>query len=475
MRSPRFLVAGLAATLLAACATHPPANAPTSQSTAAAPRNGSAGLQIPGVTLQQLHADYWLARSPDADRIRLDAAQVAALNAEQFLRDPTFNRLDAFPSAMDGSRVRGWIEQLAKRPSGLLGKDGGAIGDGQIDAWMASRALDDIPPQVNPRWAIVTQRADLRTFPTDTRVFRNAQGIRERIDRFQESALFPGTPVAILHASRDGRWLFVASPTYKAWMHREPLAYASQDEVLAFARNATRRVVAPHLLADGRQLDMSTTVAIGDDGKAILPVHGNDGQLARREVALPAGSTVAGALPYNERNLLDQAFRLLGEPYGWGHADGTRDCSGFVSDVYRSLGVQLARNTGDQRDSPVLQTQRFDERSTRAQRLAAIAQAQVGDLVFIPGHVMMVIGHLDGRTYVIHDTPGVRINDTAGNSQPWPLDGVSVTPLEPLRADARHDFIDIMLALQHVMPRNAGNGGNGGIRTLDAAFDRILP
>ncbi|MBW8823643.1 MAG: SH3 domain-containing protein [Xanthomonadales bacterium] len=454
MRSPRFIIAGSIAALLAACATQTPASTtpPPQSATVAAPRNGSAGLRIPGVSPQQLHADYWLARSADADRIRLDAAQVAALDAEQFRRDPTFNRLDAFPATMDGSRVRGWIGQLAKRPSGLLGKDGSAIDDSQIDAWMASRALDDIPAQVEVRWAIVTQRADLRTFPTDTRVFRNAQGIRERIDRFQETALFPGTPVAVLHASRDGRWLFVVSPTYKAWMPREPLAYASQAEVLAFARNATNRVIVPRLLADGRQLDMSTPVAIAN-GKAVLPTCGDNCRLTQRDIELPAGSTVAGALPYSERNLLDQAFRLLGEPYGWGHADGTRDCSGFVSDVYRSLGVQLARNTGDQRDSPVLQTQRFDDHSTRAQRLAAIARAQVGDLIFIPGHVMMVIGHLDGHAYVIHDTPGVRINDADGKPRPWPLDGVSVTPLEPLRADARRDFIDIMLALQHVMPR----------------------
>lgn len=455
MRNPRFLAGALCA-LLAACATtSPPApsSAAPAASAASTPRNGSAGLQIPGVSPQQLHAEYWLARSRDVDRVRLDAAQVAALDAEQFQRDPTFNRLDALPDPLPGARVRAWIEQLSKRPAGLLDRNGDAIAEGEIDGWMADRALERIAAEAPVRWAIVTRRADLRAFPTDIRVFRNPQGIRERIDRFQESALFPGTPVAVVHASRDGQWVFVVAPTYKAWMRRELLAYASRDEVLAFARAATRRVIAPHLVVDGRQLDMGTPVVPAADGKAILPVRGKDGQLARREVALPAGSTVAGALPYSERNLLDQAFRLLGEPYGWGHADGTRDCSGFVSDVYRSVGVQLARNTGDQRDSPVLQTQRFDERSTRAQRLAALAQAQPGDLVFIPGHVMMVVGHLDGRTWVIHDTPGVRIDDADGTPRPYPLDGVSLTPLEPLRADAQRDFIDIMLALQHVMPR----------------------
>lgn len=450
----RHLIAGLlAAIVLASCATQAPApSAPSTQSNTSAPRNGSAGLQVPGVSPEQLHADYWLARSPDADRVRLDATQVAALDAEQFARDPTFNMLAAYPDTLGGSKVRDWIEQLGKRPSGLLAKDGSDISATQIDGWMADRALDDIPAQVKVRWAVVTQRADMRTFPTDVRVFRNAQGIRERIDRFQETGLFPGTPVAVLHASRNGDWLFVASPTYKAWMHRAPLAFASKSDVLAFARNATQRVIAPHLVADGRQLDMSTPIDIASDGKAILPVRGHDGQLAHREVTLPAGSTVSGALPYSERNLLTQAFRLLGEPYGWGHADGTRDCSGFVSDVYRSVGVQLARNTGDQRDSPVLQTQHFDASSTRAERVAAVSRAQPGDLIFIPGHVMMVIGHLDGRTYVIHDTPGVRMNDANGKTQPYPLDGVSVTPLEPLRADAQRDFIDIMLGLQHVMP-----------------------
>ena len=454
MRSHRFIT-GLLCTLLAACATQAPAPATPSQSqsaTVTAPRNGSAGLQVPGVSPEQLHADYWLARSADADRVRLDAAQVAALDAEQFQRDPTFNRLGEFPATMAGDHVRGWIEKLAKRPSGLLAKDGSTIGDRQIDDWMASRALDRIPASVPLRWAIVTRRADLRTFPTDIRVFRNAQGIRERIDRFQESALFPGTPVAVLHASRDGEWVFVASPTYKAWMHREPLAYASQAEVLAFAKRETQRVIVPKLILDERQFDMSASLAI--NGLAMLPQRSIDGRLITVEIEPPPhGSTVTSALPYSERNLLDQAFRLLGEPYGWGHADGTRDCSGFVSDVYRSVGVQLARNTGDQRDSPVLQTQHFDDHSTRAQRLTALAKAQPGDLIFIPGHVMMVIGHLDGRTWVIHDTPGVRINNADGKPQPYPLDGVSVTPLEPLRADGQRDFIDIMLALQHVMPK----------------------
>jgi len=52
-------------------------------------------------------------------------------------------------------------------------------------------------------------------------------------------------------------------------------------------------------------------------------------------------------LPFTRANLLRQAFRFLGERYGWGHDYQGRDCSGFVSEVYRSMGVQLPRNTSD--------------------------------------------------------------------------------------------------------------------------------
>src|SRR3546814_6380766 len=59
-------------------------------------------------------------------------------------------------------------------------------------------------------------------------------------------------------------------------------------------------------------------------------------------------------LPLTRANIIRQGFRFLGERYGWGHGYNGRDCSGFVSEVYRSMGVQLPRNTSDQSVSPAL-------------------------------------------------------------------------------------------------------------------------
>jgi hypothetical protein len=88
--------------------------------------------------------------------------------------------------------------------------------------------------------------------------------------------------------------------------------------------------------------------------------------------------------------------------------------------------------------------------------MRAVAALQVGDLVYIPGHVLMVIGRENGEPWVIHDVQGVSVRDDGGQRR-IPLNGVSVTPLLPLQFDAGHDYIDRMTAIAHPLaPLPAG-------------------
>jgi hypothetical protein len=63
-------------------------------------------------------------------------------------------------------------------------------------------------------------------------------------------------------------------------------------------------------------------------------------------------------------------------------------------------------------------------------------------LLFIPGHLMMVVGHVDGRLYVINDIEGGSWLDDGGQLHRMHLNGVSVTPFAPLRFDEASDFTD---------------------------------
>jgi cell wall-associated NlpC family hydrolase len=174
-----------------------------------------------------------------------------------------------------------------------------------------------------------------------------------------------------------------------------------------------------------------------------LPVRNADGSLAFAPALLQRNQgSAADFLPLTRGNILRQAFKFLGERYGWGHSYNGRDCSGFVSDVYHSMGVEMPRNTSDQSVSPAFQRTHFEPGDSRDKRMAAVAALDIGDLIYIPGHVMMFAGRIDGRPYVIHDTNGGSFLGADGQPHSLHLNAVSLTPLLPLRFGKDHDYVD---------------------------------
>jgi len=124
-----------------------------------------------------------------------------------------------------------------------------------------------------------------------------------------------------------------------------------------------------------------------------------------------------------------------------------------VSEIYRSFGVLVPRNTSAQAISPALDRIAFSDKDGKARRNAAVQQLQVGDLVYIPGHVMVTIGQLDGQTWMIHDTAGGSWFGHDGNRVQAHLNGVSVTPLQPMMASDTVSYIDRITNIQRIRPQ----------------------
>jgi cell wall-associated NlpC family hydrolase len=424
-----------------------------------------------------LGSDFWIKQSSQPDSVLLDAAEIGSRNANLLKVDASMHDLHAVPAQIDRATVTGWINDLSQYPKRkLYDVKGQPVPDSLRDQLANALALDAVPAQQATRYGMIVQRAALRTFPTDTRVFTSNDDTD--IDRFQETAEFPGTPVLIAHASRDGRWLFVVSPRYAAWTHRENVAEGTASEVLGYAGRMPHRVVTggtirtvftPEQPAVSQlQLDMGIAVPMLSDLPPDQPVNGQspyasytvdlpirqaDGKLAFSPALIQRiADTQDDYLPLTEANIIRQAFKFLGERYGWGHDYDGRDCSGFVSDVYRSMGVQMPRNTSKQAISPGFTHQAFGDKDSHDARLKAAMALKVGDLVYIPGHVMMVIGKLDGEPYVIHDTGGISYRDGKGGMRRVKLNEVSVTPLLPLMYDDKHTYVDRMTSIVHVRP-----------------------
>lgn len=432
-------------------------------------------LGVIGVEPTHLTADYWARRASRADAVLLDTSAIARQNERLKQTDQSVRDLEQIPTPLAAADVRRWIEVLSARPTRTLyDEQGREVSARQLDEWMASLNLDGVATTQATRYGMVVRRADLRTFPTRTRVFSNTEDTD--IDRFQENALFPGTPVVIAHTSRDGEWLFVVGALYSAWIEKSAVAEGGRDRIFAYTRKSPYVVVTgakahtaytperPEL--SGLQLEMGARVPLLPDWPIEAPVNGQhpytahvvelpyrtaDGLLQFSPVLLPKTQEVdSDYLPLTRTNILHQGFKFLGERYGWGHSYDARDCSGFVSEVYRSFGVQLPRNTRDQGVSPALNRIELSDADDHAARVKLLSEAQVGDLIYIPGHVMMVIGHEHGEPYIIHDTIGINFRGGGGDIERARLNGVSVTPLLPLLLSDGGPMIDRVYSIQRI-------------------------
>ena len=332
-------------------------------------------------------------------------------------------------------------------------------------------AIDSIKADNPLQFGLVVKRTALRAFPTLDRVVneqRNAD-----LDRFAETALFVAEPVAVLHRSRDNSWLLVQSFNYTGWVQAADVAIGSRQQVLSYAEQAPFIVITaakaytvytPEQPALSElQLDMGVRLPLLSTADTGFNVHGQnpaasyivqlpfrqaDGSLQFMPALLPLSSDVSqGYLPFTEHNLLRQAFKFLGERYGWGHDYNGRDCTGFISEIFRSFGLLMPRNSGQQGQGSYGRNLRFDAQSSQQQKLDAVRQAKVGDLLYFPGHVSMFIGMVQQQPFMIHSV-NTLIYPTDNGLYQGRLNGVVVTPLMPLQANTEQSYLDALYAIK---------------------------
>lgn len=428
-----------------------------------------------GITAEKLEPDYWLSKAPAPNKVLMTPETINERNTRLLSQEPSMVYWPNWPNQVAAESIRKRIMGLASLPAGpLFVHENKPITEADTLLWQDNLALDTITPADNHDFGLIVQRTSVRRFPTAMPAHDWRGGLD--IDRLQESALFPGTPVAVLHESRDRRWLFVQADNYAGWVSAESVALAMRETVMAYARKMPRLYITGaqirtvfHPYAQDvseKVLDMGISLPllkdwplskpVNDQGTlgswvVELPSRNSNGLLHIKPVLIPRSADVSTSpLPASAATLLRQSFKFLGERYGWGHDYNGRDCSGFVSEIYRSLGIFMPRNTGDQARSTQSERIAF-EGLTSAERRLALKQLRIGDLIYIPGHVMMVIGQEADGPWVIHDVQraGMLID---GKFWPLALNSVAVTPLLPLASGPQTPFIEKITAVQRLLP-----------------------
>ena len=201
-----------------------------------------------------------------------------------------------------------------------------------------------------------------------------------------------------MHISADKEWAFVQSYNYAAWVRYEHIAigdrqlidqYKNASRFLVITGDKVRTSFNPEVPALSElQLDMGIRIPLADPETVenslygqnpytsyvvLLPLRNHEGRLEIKPALIARNKDVnQGFIPFTRENIIRQAFKFLGERYGWGHSYNGRDCTGFVMEVYKTFGIQMPRNTGQQGSGSFGENTRFTPESSREEKLKAL-------------------------------------------------------------------------------------------------------
>lgn len=385
---------------------------------------------LPGVEPEMLSAGYWIALQPDADTVIMTPVEIERFNARnraksgrgEWFEGPLSNPILplALSNTMPGDSLRVRLEHNRGQlynPDPLY--DSIDFYDSRLAIWSdrmkdelaAKLNLDAVPRTITRRFGLVVNHTGVREYPTSVPGYHDAKVM---LDRFQITDLNLGYPVAVLHESRDGDFLFVESPLALGWVPAADVALGSREAVRKLTESRDFLVgtgdTAPVYGDPGfrnfaRHLFMSETMPlVRKTGKGYVVRMGYrkpDGSLGTADGYLkPDADVHAGWLPYTKRNMLTVMFKLLNTPYGWHGQDNKRDCVGTLRVAFRCAGIETGRNIDAASENRIP----MDPKLGDAEKLARLAGIEpVITVASNPGHFALYLGKgRNGKMYFMH-------------------------------------------------------------------------
>lgn len=147
---------------------------------------------------------------------------------------------------------------------------------------------------------------------------------------------------------------------------------------------------------------------------------------------------------FTRKNLLQEAFQLLGTPYGWGGQNGGRDCSRYTLDLLHRFGIDLPRHSASQAVAGRYSID-LEGITDLDAKLELIDRAHENGIVLLEfrGHVMLYLGrYRDGRPMAIHAFSEYLEPCEGGGETLRRADRVDVTDLSLGEGTSRTSFLE---------------------------------
>ncbi|HYE83308.1 MAG TPA: SH3 domain-containing protein [Clostridia bacterium] len=415
---------------------------------------------VPGVSESMLYPEFWIKNTPDAGKLIAAAEEIAEFNRVN-VRDAAapLADLENYQQSFTKAELAELIRGLSKpATSERYNSDGELVGKKYYDLIISNLNLNGLRDVNAVRYGIAVRRTEMRTFPTYDRLYSSPANYN--IDRFMETVAYPAEPLVILSTSKDGQWYFAQMYNYLAWIPAKDVAVGDKTELFSYVnREPFLTVTAPRIHASfnpmnaelselrfdmGARLPLATAsevkAAFYDQNPAgnfvvKVPTRNEEGKLIFDYVLISRSADVSlGYLPYTKENIIKQAFKLQGERYGWGGMFNGRDCSAFLMDIFRTMGVRIPRNASEQGKLMVGRYYDMPASMTLGERKRLFDGLEPGTALYMSGHAMLYLGKYEDEYYMIHDFSGFSVKNGNGELVNYSSWEVAVTPLSILRS-----------------------------------------
>ncbi len=289
---------------------------------------------------------------------------------------------------------------------------------------------------------IILRSSALRVLPTQKPAFRDFSRAGEGypFDYMQNSAIRAGTPVHVVHVSRDGAWLLVETEWVHGWIKRFNLGLVDEEFISAFEEKELVAIVRDRFpvsnihgdfLFFGR-VGMLLPVSDRDERglSCLAPDAGSNGYAQKQTVRLGKDKISLAPLEFTPGNVARVAGQMLAQPYGWGGMYGNRDCSALMRDIFVPFGIWLPRNSSKQAETGRMIS--LDGMSGQEKK-AVIRKHGVpfATLICMPGHVGLYLGNYNGEPVMLHNMWGVKTENFLGEEGRHVIGKTVITTLEP--------------------------------------------
>ncbi|MDD4954916.1 MAG: SH3 domain-containing protein [Candidatus Omnitrophica bacterium] len=383
--------------------------------------NFAAPVIIPGIIRAMKTAGFWTAKIENPDKIILDAGEIQQFNLKTERELGLIVDLVKAPEVYNGKSIKNDLEKEIKSFSKgtYYTANSKPAEKGFYEMIRQNMNLSGMENQVIARYGFLSHYDNQRLLPTEMLLTKEPGDVE--FDELQNSSLDLGTPLIILHETKSGSWVYTQTPSSCGWFKKEKVALCSADKFKELLSGKNFVIVTAgkaDIFLDEKLTKYYDYVRMGAKFtfnetantsvfEINIPSRDKEGKLFTQKAYVKREDANIGYLPYTQRNIIEQAFKLINSPYGWGGLNGEQDCSSYIQEVFSTVGIALPRNSAAQAKTGIPLGD-FKGGSDTGEKLKIIRQQAVpgATILQMRGHIILYIGIYNNTPYVIHETHG---------------------------------------------------------------------